>query len=259
VRRAASEPRASSLTVHQGATMPDSRRKTKRRRSESGGMPGGRGDSAGRQGEEQVLEDLSRFADQVVVIVEKMQDMVERFAADHYEALEESAAELDRLESAADDTKEALLDRLAVGTMFPMGRADLARLVGSMDAIANLAAGAADRLSMRRFSLPPAMNELLVALARADLEATQVLRDAVVAMGTDLRAAIKLAREVDKIESRADDIFADLYQGMYEVDTDFKTFHQFKAIAERLENVADRCCENAELLRHMALEYLDTE
>jgi predicted phosphate transport protein (TIGR00153 family) len=207
--------------------------------------------------EGQVLEHLAAFADQVVVIVQKMQDVVERFATDRYEELEKSGKELDRLESAADDTKEAMLDQLATGSLFPMGRADLARLVASMDSIANLATGAVDRLSMRKFSLPPAMNEQLVRLATIDVEAVQVLRDAVVAMGKDMRLAIELARRVDKIESRADDIYAELYQSMYEFETDYKTFHQLKAITERLENVADRCCENAQLLRHMALEYLE--
>ncbi len=216
-------------------------------------------EASGKEGGAQILTRLGDFADQVVVIVEKMRDAVESFAADRYDELSESAAELDRLESEADDVKESLLDQLAVGTMFPMGRADLARLVSSMDAIANLAVGATDRISMRRFSLPQSLNDLMVSLAQADVEASQVLRDAVVAMGSDLRAAIRLAREVDKIESRADDIFAELYQGMYELETDYKTFHQLKAIIERLENVADRCCENAELLRHMALEYLEGE
>lgn len=209
--------------------------------------------------EGQVLERLGGFADQVVVIVEKMRDVVERFAADRYEELAEAACELDRLESEADDAKEGILDQLAVGTIFPIGRADLARLVASMDSIANLAAGAADRISMRRFSLPPAINEQMVKLAQVDVEAVKVLRDAVMAVGTDLRLAMELARRVDKIESKADGIFADLYRDMFEIETDYKTFHQLKAIVERLENVADRCCENAELLRHMALEYLENE
>jgi predicted phosphate transport protein (TIGR00153 family) len=209
--------------------------------------------------EGRVLEHLVEFTDQVVVIVKKMQDVVERFAADHYEELEKSAKELDRLESRADDTKEAILDQLAVGTVFPMARADLARLAASMDNIANLATGAVDRLSMRRFTLSPGMNEQLVKLAAVDVEAVQVLRDAVVAMGSDMRLAMELARRVDKIESRADDIYAELYRGMYDFDTDYKTFHQLKAIIQRLENVADRCCENAQTLRHMALEYLESK
>jgi predicted phosphate transport protein (TIGR00153 family) len=212
-----------------------------------------------REREEQVLEQLAGFADQVVVIVEKMRDVVERFAADRYDDLAESAQELDRLESQADRAKEAILDRLAIGTMFPLGRADLARLVTSMDSIANLAAGVADRICMRRFSLPGAINERMIALAGADLEAVKLLREAVVSMGVDLRQAMKLAAQVDKIESWADEMFAEIYRTMFDIDTDYKTFHQLKAILERLESVADRCCENAELLRHMALEYLENE
>ncbi len=50
-----------------------------------------------------------------------------------------------------------------------------------------------------------------------------------------------------------------LYRLMFEWDTDYKTFHQLKAILERLESIADRCSQNAELVRHMALEYIEAE
>jgi predicted phosphate transport protein (TIGR00153 family) len=216
-------------------------------------------DAMGKEREGQVLERIAQFSDQVVVMVEKLQDVVDRFVSDRYDELGESARELDALESELDNAKEAILDHLSRGGVFPMHRADLARLVGSMDSIANLSAGAADRIGMRKFSLPAEMNELLVALARADLDAALTLRDAVVAMGHDLREAIKLAGAVDKLESRADDLFAELYRCMFDLDTDYKTFHQLKAIIERLESIADRCSQNAELIRHMALEYLENE
>jgi predicted phosphate transport protein (TIGR00153 family) len=166
-------------------------------------------------------------------------------------------SELDALESQADTTKEAILDSLSRGGFFPMQRSDLSRLVGSMDSIANLSSGAADRIGMRRFTLPAELNDLLVALAKVDVEAVETLRDAVVAMGSDLKEALQRAGAVDKIESKADEVYAELYRRLYDLDTDYKTFHQFKAIIERLECIADRCSSNAELLRHMALEYLD--
>jgi predicted phosphate transport protein (TIGR00153 family) len=216
-------------------------------------------DAMGKEREEQVLGRMVEFVDQVVVIVDKLQDVVQQFAAERYDELAQAAHELDQLESSADDTKEAILDRVSLGGVFPMHRADLARLVSSMDNIANLATGAADRISMRRLSLPPEANQLLVRMAAVDLEAVKALREAVVAMNTDLRKAIKLAGAVDKIESRADCIFAEIYRLMFEMDIDYKTFHQLKAIIERLENIADRCSQNAELLRHMALEYLENE
>jgi predicted phosphate transport protein (TIGR00153 family) len=214
-------------------------------------------DAMGKEREEQIIEQIAKFTDEVVVIINKLLDVVERFATDQYEELGESARELDALESAADDTKDAILDRLSLGGVFPMNRADLSRLVGSMDSINNLSAGAADRIVMRRFTLPPKMNELMVQLAQADVDAVLGLQAAVVAMGSDLREAIRLAGLVDKMESRADDIFAELYRLMFEWDTDYKTFHQLKAILERLESIADRCSQNAELVRHMALEYID--
>ena len=213
----------------------------------------------GKEREEQVIELLSDFMDRVVIMVGKLQDVVQRFVDDRYDELQESAEELDKLESEADGVKEHILDRLSTGGVFPMHRADLARLVGSMDSIANLAAGAADRIVMRKFSLPPRMNELLVALAENDMQAVLGLRDSVAALDTDLREAIRLAGMVDKLESKADDIFAELYRCMFDMDTDFKTFHQLKAIIERLESIADRCSQNAEAVRHMALEYLENE
>lgn len=216
-------------------------------------------EAMGKEREGQVLQMIADFSDKVVVMVEKLQDVVDRFVADRYEELGEAAAELDALESQADRAKETILERLSLGGVFPMYRADLARLVGSMDSIANLAAGAADRIVMRKFSLPEQMNDLLVELARTDLEAVRGLRESVDAMNKDLRQAIKLSIKVDKLESKADDIFAELYRCMYDLDTDYKTFHQLKAIIERLESIADRCSENAELIRHMALEYLESE
>ncbi len=216
-------------------------------------------DAMGKEREEQVLARLATFIDQVVVIVEKLQDVVGQFAAQRYDELAQAAEELDQLESSADDSKEAILDQVSLGGVFPMHRADLARLVGSMDNIANLATGAADRISMRKLDLPKQASELLVRMAAVDLDCVVALRDAVVAMNKDLREAIKLAGVVDKIESRADDIFAEIYKLMFEMDIDYKTFHQLKAIIERLESIADRCSQNAELLRHMALEYLEND
>jgi predicted phosphate transport protein (TIGR00153 family) len=216
-------------------------------------------EAMGREREEQVLERLGEFIDRVVVIVKKLQDVVELFAAQRYEALAEAAKELDRLESQADDVKEAILDQVCLGGVFPIHRADLARLVASMDNIANLATGAADRMSVRKFTLPREMNGQLVEMAKVDVEAVEALREAVVAMGDDLQQVIKLAGKVDKIESRADDIYASMYRCMFDMDIDFKAFHQLKSIIDRLENIADRASNNAELLRHMALEYLEDE
>ena len=106
--------------------------------------------------EQRILDKIGEFGDQVVVVVEKLRDVVERFVTDRYDDWKTSAQEMDALESEADSTKEAILDHLSLRGVFPMNRADLARLVASVDAIANLASGAADRIAMRRLSFRPA-------------------------------------------------------------------------------------------------------
>jgi predicted phosphate transport protein (TIGR00153 family) len=214
-------------------------------------------DEMARQKEEQVLEKVDTFTQLVVVTVSKLADVMQRFVHDEYSELDAAACELDTLESEADDLKAEILDRLAMGGVFFMGRADLARLVTSMDGIANYAVGAADRIAMRHFTLPAELNQWLVEMVQVDIEAVGTLREAVLAMRKDFRQAIVVAGKVDKLESRADSIFSSMYRFMFDMDTDFKTFHQLKAIIERLESIADKCSQNAELIRHMALEYLE--
>jgi len=214
-------------------------------------------DAMGKEREEQVLSRIRDFTDLVVRIVDELEEVVRHFAVGHYEDLAESAAGLDALESQADDRKKEIADLLAVCGVFFMGRADLARLVTSMDRIANYAVGAADRITMRPIGVPLELNKLLIQMAKIDVEAVRKLRDAVFAMRGDFREAIAIAQQVDKIESRADDVFAAMYHFMYDWDTDFKTFHQMKSIIERLESIADASAENAEVIRHMALEYQD--
>jgi len=131
--------------------------------------------------ESRILERLAEFAGQVVVIVEKMKDVVERFAADRYEELEKAAKEIDRLESRADDNKEAILDELAVESASPRsGRPGPAgRLHGQHRQSGHGRRG--PHLDAQVLAAA-AMNKQLVKLATIDVEAVQVLRDAVVAM-----------------------------------------------------------------------------
>ena len=215
-------------------------------------------DAMAQESEERVLRQIADFSDLVVTIVERLGDLVRHFAEGRYDELERQVEELDHLESQADDRKHEIADALATGGMFFIGRADLARLVRSMDDVANYAAGAADRIVMRPLDIPADVSALMVQMAETDLEAVKVLREAVGAMERDFREALTIAAGIDKIESRVDDIFAQVYRAMFDMETDFKTFHQLKSIIERLESIADKCDDNAEVIRHMALEYLES-
>ncbi len=59
--------------------------------------------------ETQILERLAEFTGQVVVIVEKMKDVVEQFAADRYDELEKAAG---GVRIAGKPVVELILDRV---------------------------------------------------------------------------------------------------------------------------------------------------
>lgn len=213
----------------------------------------------GMASEQQTIQQTMEMADLVVTINEKLVDVVKFFTADACEAMERSAGEMDQLESRADGMKRDILDGLMSRGFMPISRADLYRLVTGLDKIANFATGAADRIVMRQFHLSPEVNRLLQEMAETDLVAVRKLRDAILQMRADMPAAAKTAEEVDRIEGDVDDAYVKIYSILFEMDTDFKTFHQLKAIIERLEEVADRAADCAETVRLIAIRHMEIQ
>ncbi|NLE74339.1 MAG: DUF47 family protein [Actinobacteria bacterium] len=210
-----------------------------------------------RERESHVFRQLEEFSRHVVVVVERLQEMVLRYAAGSTAELQAAANEIDRLEGEADVLKARILDRLSMGGIFFMATADVSRLITTMDKIANLAVGAADRIAMRPLNLPQKFKDYMVELAGIDVEATARLCDAVLALNRDMRETFAICQQITEIESRADDVFKESYLLLFDLDIDYKTFVQANAIIDRLESMADTCSQNAELLRHLVLEYIE--
>lgn len=213
----------------------------------------------GMASEQRTLDQTLEMTDLVVTITEKLVEVVKFFTADACEAMERSAGDMDQLESRADDMKREILTGLMARGFIPISRADLYRLVTGLDKIANFATGAADRIVMRQFHLSPELNRLLEEMAETDLRAVRKLRDAVMQMRANMSQAAETAQEVDAIEGEVDDIYVKIYSILFEMDTDFKTFHQLKAIIERLEEVADRAADCAETLRLIAIRHMEIQ
>lgn len=213
----------------------------------------------GMASEQRTLDQTMEMVDHVVIITEKLVEVVRCFTADSCEAMQRSAADMDQLESRADGMKREILTSLMARGFIPISRADLYRLVTGLDKIANFATGAADRIVMRQFQLAPEVNRLLQEMAETDLKAVRKLRDAVLVMRTDMSRAADMAEEVDHIEGEVDDAYVQIYSILFEMDTDFKTFHQLKAIIERLEEVADRAADCAETVRLIAIRHMEIQ
>lgn len=213
----------------------------------------------GMANEQITLDQILGLADLVVTIDEKLVDVAKFYCAKAYDVMEKAAAEMDELESKADGIRREILGGLSARGFIPISRVDLFRLTVGLDKIANFATGAADRIVMRRFDLPEEVNLLLEEMAETDLRAVRKLRDAILTMRTNMAEAAEMAEDVGKIESEVDQIYVRIYSILFEMDTDFKTFHQLKSIIERLEEVADKAADNAETIRLIAIRHMEIE
>jgi predicted phosphate transport protein (TIGR00153 family) len=213
----------------------------------------------GMASEQITLDQILGLADLVTTITEKLVEVAKLYCASAYDSMDEAAAEMDQLESKADGLRRDILEGLSARGFIPISRVDLFRLTTGLDQIANYATGAADRIVMRRFDLPEDVNLLLEEMAETDLRAVRKLRDAIMTMRTNMAEAAEMSDEVGRIESEVDEIYVKIYTILFEMDTDFKTFHQLKTIIERLEEVADKAADNAETLRLIAIRHLEVE
>ncbi|RJQ46166.1 MAG: DUF47 family protein [Gaiellales bacterium] len=213
----------------------------------------------GMANEQITLDQILSLADLVSTICEKLVEVCKLYCASAYEAMESAAAEMDQLESKADGMRREILGGLSARGFIPISRVDLFRLTVGLDKIANFATGAADRIVMRRFDLPEEVNVALEEMAETDLRAVRKLRDVIMTMRTDMAEAAEMSEEVSRIESLVDDLYVRIYSILFEMDTDFKTFHQLKSIIERLEEVADKAADNAETIRLIAIRHMEVE
>jgi hypothetical protein len=213
----------------------------------------------GMANEQITLDQILGLADLVTTINEKLVEVAKLYCACAYDAMDKAAAEMDQLESKADGLRREILGGLSGRGFIPISRVDLFRLAVGLDKIANYATGAADRIVMRRFDLPEEVNLLLEEMAENDLRAVRRLRDAIMTMNVNMAEAAEMAEDVGKIESEVDDLYVKIYSILFEMDTDFKTFHQLKSIIERLEELADKAADNAETIRLIAIRHMEIE
>lgn len=211
----------------------------------------------GMASEHRTLDQVLEMVDLVVAITERLLDVVKYYCADAYDAMEDAAGDLDAMESKCDDMRRDILAGLYSSGFFPISRVDLLRLVNGLDHIANYATGAGDRIAMRRFDLPPELNKLLEEMAEVDLKAVRKLRDVILKMQPTMRQAMEESEEVDRIEGEVDGYYVKIYAILFDMDIDFKTFHQLKAIIERLEELADQAAYCAETIRLIAIRHLE--
>jgi predicted phosphate transport protein (TIGR00153 family) len=157
------------------------------------------------------------------------------------------------IERSADKITHETVSVLHSTFITPFDRNDIHRLISGMDDILDLMQDAAE--SMHLFdiqTLPPA------ALALAELlQQCSVKVQACVAMLHSMdnaEAALKLAEEIDQLESDADRISRDGISRLFREEQDVRQLIKHKNVYEYLEEAIDKCQDVANVIESVVVE-----
>jgi predicted phosphate transport protein (TIGR00153 family) len=135
----------------------------------------------------------------------------------------------------------------------PMDRDDIHRLISRMDDVLDLMQDAAESLSLYDVH---EVTTYAVELALLLQNGCERLQAAVALLSSMKNAAeiLRLCREIDTMESRADRVMRTAISTLFRSESDIRQLIKLKAIYELLETATDRCQDVADVIEGVVLQ-----
>lgn len=160
---------------------------------------------------------------------------------------------IDALEHEADRITHETASLLQTLFVTPLDRDDIHRLISRMDDVIDLMQDAAESLSMYDVQQVSSHAIELAQLLRTGCERIQ----AAVALLANMKNApeiLKICREIDTMESRADRVMRNAISMLFREEADIRQLIKLKAIYELLETATDRCQDVADVIEGVVLQ-----
>jgi uncharacterized protein len=135
----------------------------------------------------------------------------------------------------------------------PLDRDDIHRLISRMDDVLDLMQDAAESLGLYDVHQITAHAVELATLLQHGCERLQ----SAVALLSNMKNApeiLRLCREIDTMESRADRVMRTAISTLFREEADIRQLIKLKAIYELLENATDRCQDVADVIEGVILQ-----
>ena len=135
----------------------------------------------------------------------------------------------------------------------PLDRDDIHRLISRMDDVLDLMQDTAESLQLYDVQ---EVTSHAVELAQLLREGCESLQSAVGMLGNMRNAPeiLKLCRDVDTMESRADRVMRNAISTLFREEADIRQVIKLKAVYELLESATDRCQDVADILESVILQ-----
>jgi hypothetical protein len=172
----------------------------------------------------------------------------------------DSIQKVSAMEMEADRLRRDTWLELAKGDMPPNERDDLLHLSKRVDQIADWARECGRILSVTPLArAPEPLRKILVEMVETAQKCTWSARKSVDALNTDLREALKLADEVERIEEEADELYnhaREYYAGLGNGPMKVGEAILLAQLLESIENISDWCENAIDQVRVIAVRFL---
>jgi predicted phosphate transport protein (TIGR00153 family) len=166
---------------------------------------------------------------------------------DYFKKIEELEAKIEEL------THTTHLE-LSRNFITPFDREDIHNLIKSIDNVADYMHGAASR--MRLYQVEK-ITKSIRKLTEINLEACQLIGVAVKELKDmkNLKAISDACKKINKLESKADNVFDKAVADIFENETDAKNIIKYKEVLSALESASDKCKSVSNVLESLVVKH----
>ena len=167
---------------------------------------------------------------------------------------EEYFRKIEELEAKIEEITHTTHLELSRNFITPFDREDIHSLIKAIDNVADYMHGAASR--MRLYQVEK-ITKSIRKLTEINLEACQLIGVAISELKDmkNLKAISDACKKINKLESKADNVFDKAVADIFENETDAKNIIKYKEVLSALESASDKCKSVANVLESVVVKH----
>ena len=161
---------------------------------------------------------------------------------------------IEELEAVIEEITHQTHLELSRNFITPFDREDIHALVKSMDDVADYLHGSASRMKLYQVEK---ITKSIRKLTEINLEACQQIGVAIAELKNlkNLKAIADACKKINKLESKADNVFDKAVADIFENETDAKNIIKYKEVLSALESASDKCKSVANVLESVVVKH----
>ena len=169
------------------------------------------------------------------------------------EQREDSFKKIAELEGIIEEITHKTHLELSKNFITPFDREDIHSLIKAIDDVADLMHGAASRMSLYQVEK---ITKSIRKLTEINLEACQLIGIGIKELKVMNNKAIKeTCKKINKLESKADEVFDKAVADIFENETDAKNIIKYKEVLSSLEAASDKCKSVSNVMEQISVKH----